>query len=208
MGLDFERADYGVAPSTNLVCTRCGNSITHDYYSISELVVCPLCHGQELMTTGGGVNRFFRALGAGLLVAIAGGAAWWAVAEFFNFRAALLAIAIAYGVARAIAWGTKGRSGRGYQVLAVLLTYAGIAVSYIPDLAREFAQKSAVGLRHVIAACIVSVAAPVVDAANSPIFIVIMLIGLYEAWKLTGRVNTNIQGPFRVTPAASTISAG
>lgn len=208
MSLDFERADFGVTPSTNLVCTRCGNFITHDYYSIAGLVVCSLCHSQEEATLGGSVNRFFRALGAGLLVAIGGGAAWWAVAEFFDLRAALLAIAIAYGVARAIGWATKGRTGRLYQVLAVLLTYAGIAFSYIPPMARELADKSAVGVRHVIAAFILSVAAPVVDAASSPIFIVIVLIGLYEAWKLTGRVNTHIQGPFRVTPAASTISAG
>ena len=201
--LQFDRADFGAAQPSRVVCTACNQDVVQSYYTIGDRVVCSRCRehaGEE----GSAVGRFFRATGAAILVALAGAAVWWAVATFLHFHIALISIGIGIGVARAIVWGTNGRTNGMYRLLAVLITYAGISLGYAPQVITGMAEGSAVRASHVIVGIIASFTAPVFDAMESPIAILIVGFGLWEAWKLSHPVTAQVAGPFSVAPGATT----
>jgi hypothetical protein len=49
---------------------------------------------------------------------------------------------------------------------------------------------------------VISLAAPFLEITDSPLGLLIVLFGLWEAWKLSRGVTLNIEGPLRVGAAA------
>jgi hypothetical protein len=200
--LQFDRADFGANAPSRVVCTSCGKEVVQSYYTVGDRVVCSSCHERHV-DGGSEGGRFIRAFVASFGVAIAGAAVWWAIRTFLHFQLSLVAIAIGFGVARAIVWGTGGRTNVFYQVFAVVMTYAGIAFNYIPDLVGNPDNLS--GIDAATGLTIISVAfqAPFLMGASSVMGLVIIGIGLWEAWKLTGVGRAAVAGPFSVSPAAT-----
>jgi hypothetical protein len=115
-------------------CVVCGTAINTDYYQVNDKVVCDRCRVavEASAETPSGVAPFVRAglfgLGAGLFGAIV----YYAVIAILNLEIGIVAILIGYMVGYAVRTGAGGRGGRRFQVLAVALTYASIALAYTP----------------------------------------------------------------------------
>jgi len=78
---------------------------------------------------------FLKALGAGFAAAAAGSLVWFLIAKFAHLELGIIAIAVGFAVGCAVRWGTGGRGGWLYQLLAIALTYLSIVTSYMPDIA-------------------------------------------------------------------------
>lgn len=132
--LDFDSPGTDDTPGQP-ACTVCGRVIPDQYYSANNVVLCEGCarsvmDSQEV--TGGGALRVLRATGLGMAGMLAGAGVWYAVAKLANIEAALIAILLGFLVGKGVFIGSGRRGGRGFQVLAVGLTYLGIALAYTP----------------------------------------------------------------------------
>ena len=166
--------------------------------------------------------------GAG--AALAGCILYAAVAILLNLQIGIIAIAVGFLVGKAIRVGSNGLGGRPQQVLAVLLTYFSITTSHIPVYiyhisknpqklaqAKQNSAKQAPAptdsearkpVRIGIAGAIVMLllifaAAPffgLTTGISGFISLFIIFIGLQQAWRLTGRSDILVMGPYETTP--------
>ena len=130
-----ETADGNAAVAADRKCVLCGQPIASTYYALGDQMMCPACRTQVTAPPeGSGFGRFVKAalfgLGAGLLGAVI----WFTIRRVANLEAGLVAILVGFMVGKAVHYGSGARGGRGYQVLAVLLTYCCIAANYMPDI--------------------------------------------------------------------------
>jgi len=133
--------------------------------------------------------------------AIAGCAIYAAVAIAAHIELALIAILIGYMVGRAVRYGPQGPDGRSQQILAVLLTYFAITFSYVVVAMHEFSGVGALSPAVAVATLLVlAAAAPFLQLQSSGagglISLVIIFCGLQRAWRLTGRRQLDIFGPY------------
>ncbi len=127
-----------------------------------------------------------------------------------SIQMSLLTIGIGYLVARVIRQASRGFSGRKFQVLAVVLTYVAATMGYLPAILKGLQSATASGGPMSPIATVVSfvylggvmLAAPFLELTEAPMGVIIIGIGLYEAWRLSRSVEVVFEGPFRVSPAA------
>jgi hypothetical protein len=119
-------------------CAMCSQSIQSVYYEAGGGVLCARCRGKLESSIGsaGKGGRVLRASAFGLLAAVAGAIVYYAIRAATGYEIGIVAIFVGWGVGRAVFVGSGGRGGRGYQALAVGLTYMAMATTYVP-LARE-----------------------------------------------------------------------
>jgi hypothetical protein len=192
-GLQFDKAEFASA-SAGKVCAVCKTPITDTYFEAVGNILCPTCAarfgGDELVPAALGRAALW---GAG--VAAAGTAAWYLLLKFTGWETAILAIGIGYFVGKYVRRGSGGRGGAVYQALAMALTYLSIMSSYVLVLRdRLGSDAAAVPVTTLIKAAVMSP-----FSGRNIIGLIIIGIGLYEAWKLTRKIP--ISGPFRVAPA-------
>lgn len=248
-GLSFHE---GAAPSGHVNCSRCGTSVT-EYWAVDGAVLCERCKGEVLLareSSDGRGGRIIKALALGTGGALAGAAVWYAVAKFAHLELALIAILLAWLVGKGVFLGSGKRGGRGYQVMAVALTWFGIGAAAAPFQFEGFAQQAAqvvdsmamrdtsvtaptapmsdsqvnaelakldsaiakppstpaapsgvvvilLGLGALLL-LIVSLPVLVIINSGSVILVIIYAVGLFEAWKLTRRVDPLVSGPHAV----------
>ena len=221
--LQFERADFGANQVQAIVCTSCRQPISQSYYDAGGRILCSACREKlEQANDAWGGTRFAKAFFAGLGAAIGGAIVWWGVREITDMEIGLVSIAIGFAVGKAVRWGSGNRGGRGYQFLALFLTYAAVAGNYTPDVIKAIQEnakdekpavtaskdagkkdepinfgQAALGLLAIFA---IAAAAPFMAGASNIIGLAIIAFGLWEAWKINRRVALNITGPFTVTP--------
>ena len=215
--LSFERAEFdGQAPPA-LSCAFCNGTLNDRYWQISSRPACDQCRGSVAreLHSGQTGRSFLRALGYGALAATAGCIAWIAIEKLFKVQIGFVAIGVGYLVGKAVRKGSGGLGGKRYQVLAIALTYAAIALASLPDLlqaiahsdAKDSAASAAPSLGAFIWACLllvgIALASPFLQGTENIIGIFIIGIGLYEAWKFTRPVAVEILGPFSLTTAPS-----
>ena len=205
-------------------CSACGGAVPGEYYQVAGAIACPRCAQARLASRQrrGGPSEFARAALFGLGGAVAGSALTAIVALTVHIRIGFLAIVVGVMVGKAVLMGARGCRGRRYQVLALLLTYGGIASSYLPEVltglrqaeARIEAQQKAAGrtppaaarpkgtaAQLVVALVVVtafSLAAPffLLSQGSGIIDAIIIAIGLRQAWRLTRPDRTAILGPY------------
>ena len=188
--LPLDLADFG-GVAAGVACTSCGASIATEYYERNGSVICGTCAQTQAVGGGTSVTRFLRALASGTLAAAAGAALYFGVAKLTGYEFGLMAIVVGFAVGTAVRWGSYGRGGWRYQALAMTLTYVSIVATYFP------ATLEATG--SVVSATVFAIEAPFLTGVENIIGIVIVGIGLYEAWTLTNRDTTVITGPHAVT---------
>ena len=117
-----------------VTCVSCQTAIAHEYFDVNGQSVCVACREQlsAYAETPRGLGVFVRAGLFGAAAAIAGAILYYAVVAITNFEIGLVAIAIGYMVGYAVRRGTKGRGGRRFQVLALVLTYWAVGLAYVP----------------------------------------------------------------------------
>ena len=209
--VQFDRAEFQSTSTNATPCAQCKQPIIQSYHEVGGHLICSQCRDSLAQGTGAsGGRRFLRSFGAGLAAAIAGAAVWWGVRTLIHLEAGIISIGIGIAVAKAIKWGTFGRGGRAYQVLAVLLTYVAVALNYTPDVYKGLVTGDSTITPSSIAARIVvlilafglAAAVPFLSGLGNVIGIVIIAFGLFQAWKLSARTELTITGPFSVAPAA------
>lgn len=120
-------------------CAQCGAPIEAMYYTVGGAVVCPTCRHsiESLRDRGTSAGRFSRALLFGLGGAIAGAILYFTVLAVTGLEIGLIAIAVGWLVGLGVSRGSRGRGGRRYQLLAVLLAYLAIDATYFGYLVKE-----------------------------------------------------------------------
>jgi hypothetical protein len=198
--LQFERADFGAAPVR--ACAGCHQPIAGDYYDVNGQAFCPACRSALAQAHGAppGAAAFGRALVVGFGAAAIGSTLYYLIDRITGYQLGLVAIAVGFLVGRAVRWGTGGRGGRLYQVLAVALTYAAISFSFLPYVLES---NQTLGVADLPLLVPFIIALPIQLGMRSPFLLVIFGIGLWEAWKLTTPVRLSISGPFQASPSAA-----
>ena len=132
-GLQFETAVSKGGAAAAFVCENCSRPILSTYYDVAGRKICAECRTQigKLMETPSGAGPFLTAGLFGLGAGIAGAILYYAVIAITNFEIGIVAIAIGYMVGWAVRKGAGG-GGRRFQVMAIVLTYAAVAMAYAP----------------------------------------------------------------------------
>jgi hypothetical protein len=135
--LQFDKAEPAVGESGSpAACAACQQPLASVYYQVNGRPACERCKAQLQydQMSGSGAGNVLRAGAFGLLAALAGGALWYAVRATTGYEVGLIAVLVGVMVGAAVRAGCRRRGGVGYQLLAVVLTYFGICVQYVPDI--------------------------------------------------------------------------
>jgi len=154
------------------------------------------------------------------------------VAIVTGLELALIAIVVGIMVGKAIRYASHGLGGRPQQVLAVTLTYFAITTSYIPVIIYHAAKTSKAAAQNTQAQSpnaggpsqpatagkksvslgaaflylfVLALAAPflsLTSGISGVISLVIIFFGLLQAWKLTGRTDILVIGPYASNQAS------
>jgi hypothetical protein len=202
--ISFDRAQFDEAAPAAVVCSVCQQSSLQSYYALGNAILCSSCReARDRALDGWGLGRFLRAALAGTAVAVAGAAVWYGIRALTNYELGLISIAIGYGVGKAVNWGSHGKGGWLYQLLAIFLTYTSIVSTYVPIIIEGIGEGGPVNAFTYVVAFVVSYAAPFLAGFENIIGMLIIAFGLFEAWKFNKRVDQAITGPYTVTPVAT-----
>jgi hypothetical protein len=137
--LQFDRviteSTSSAAPSQPaVICVACHTSIQTVYHHINGKVFCSRCRAavESAAKTPRGLVPLMTAGLFGLGAGAVGAAIYYAVIAFAHLQIGLVAILIGYMVGYSVRKGARGCGGLRFQVLAVALTYASIALAYTP----------------------------------------------------------------------------
>jgi hypothetical protein len=213
--------------ATGPACVSCKQSIVDSYFHVQGQVACPNCASAIIANQKAPpAHSLLKAALYGLGAALAGCAIYAAVAILTGLELALIAILIGYMVGTAIRKASGGLGGRPQQILAVLLTYFAITTSYIPVGIYHYIQNphrqasaqatSAAGADTTVTApqkprmsfggalvamLLLALAAPFMglsQGVGAILSIVIIFFGLQRAWRIAGRHDLLIMGPYNV----------
>jgi hypothetical protein len=202
--LQFDTAVHSSPVPAEMTCAGCARPLLSVYHSVNAKPVCSDCRVQLLNPPAGSV---VRAVLLGTAAGFAGWCVYFAILKLTDYQLGIVAILVGYLVGRGVNKGSAGRGGRTYQVLAVLITYVAITASYLPLILTEMAKRGSVGAGGWIAAEIMALAYPMFAITESPIGLVILGFGLWQAWTLNQAVELSVQGPFTVAGAPTAESA-
>jgi hypothetical protein len=193
--LQFDKVDL-VAPAAARSCPICKLPITDEYFQIGQAIICKRC----ATTLGGskeGRGMFLRALLFGAGAALLGTIVWFAIVQAIKQEWGLMAIGVGLLVGAAVKRGARGLGGWRYQVAAMVLTYASIICAHASFVLAQVPEASpGLVLGQVFTESFTS---------GNIMGLIIIGIGLYEAWKINRRIP--LSGPFRFGPAPAPIIA-
>jgi hypothetical protein len=135
--LQFTTVEPGTASAAKASqdCLLCGQPIVSEYFAVGDKVLCPACGERaNAPPTGSRFGRFIKASLLGLIAGLAGALIWFAIRRVAHLEIGLVAILVGFMVGKAVRKGSGGQGGRGYQILAVVLTYCCICANYMPDV--------------------------------------------------------------------------
>jgi len=227
--LQFQRAEFS-SPQTGPTCASCGASATPEYHEFQGKVFCTVCRQRleasihQLRQRGSLAQAFLYGLGA----AIAGSVVFYVISAATGYQLGLIAVAVGWFVGKAVRKGSGGLGGRRYQVMAVLLTYASIASTSVPSITRYFDQQAAKVapaattdqtatvsqppnkvvhggyVRYYALVFGLALALPFLNITRDFLGLIIIAIGLWEAWRFTRGVKLAFAGPFAAKAASQT----
>ena len=117
---------------TATACTLCQTPFAAEYFDVGGQQICRACSDKVAYQTSTPreISTLVRAGLAGAIAAILGALLYFAVIAISGFEVGLVSIAIGYMVGYGIRLGTRGRGGRRFQVIALVLTYWAIGLAY------------------------------------------------------------------------------
>jgi len=197
--LQFEKAEFGEEPPSQ-TCAGCKAPLVGEYWEVNGLIVCRTCRDgiQRELGGGAGMEGFLRALGLGGGAAALGFGIYFAVLAITGYEIGLIGILVGYMVGRAVRKGSGGRGGRGFQVLAVFLTYTAICASYLASALREMETTRGVDVLRLVP---LSYAMPFLLGFENVIGWVIIGFALWEAWRINRRLTLQMSGPHAIAVA-------
>jgi len=137
--LQFEHAITASSPGDAsarpaVVCKACHAAVETEYFAINGKPFCGRCRTgiESMAATPRGVVPFVKASLYGIGAGIIGAVLYYAVVAITHFEIGLVAVVIGYMVGYAVRTGAHRRGGLRFQILAVALTYASVALAYTP----------------------------------------------------------------------------
>lgn len=111
---------------------------------------------------------------------------------------ALIAILVGYLVGRAVRLGANGVGGRPFQIMAVVLTYLSITISYVPLILRQVSPGQLLQVLPTITGlALISPFLSLQNPVSGILGLVIIGVGLLQAWRQTApRRIMILTGPF------------
>ena len=228
--LQFEIAEHAtptpaVTRAPVQACAACGRPITSEYFAINNKAICPTCRERfDSRPKGSDVARFGLATLYGAGAALLGAILWFAIRRISGYEIGLVAIAVGFMVGKAVRKGSGNRGGVAFQILAVVLTYCGIAGNYVPDVAQVFVQSyhqrhanDASPEAHIPAATMAILAVyvikfsfmfPFLGGMDNAIGLLIIGFALWQAWKFNRRRVLPITGPYQLGTAIPGTAVG
>jgi hypothetical protein len=209
--IQFDRAEFK-GDAAPVPCGTCGAAIRSTYYQVGPAITCEQCRWrvESAAAEGSSTGRFLKAGVLGTAAAAVGGGLYYGVRALTGYEFGLIAIVVGFLVGGAVRAGSAQRGGLPYQILAMFLTYASIISTYIPYMVEGYQKQTADGasgpvVKLIILAVVVVIAfaAPFLAGFENIIGIVIIGIGLYEAWKINRKPDRTVTGPFRIEDAVS-----
>ena len=204
----FSTAEY--LPPQIERCSLCGTALASEYYRVHGRTACASCASAAQNGQANGQNNtaFTRALLFDVGAAIIGLAGYAAFTIATSFYIGYVALGVGYIVARAMKFGSGGRGGRPFQIVAVILTYLAIALAEIPIALWEVRAHLPSGRMLAVAIRLlpIGLTSPIRemrDPIHGLINLVILYVGLQIAWRGTAAPRVTVEGPFRLKPAAS-----
>ncbi len=233
--LQFQKAEFS---DPRPKCVACRLPIDGEYFQLSGKVICAACAERVRMAREKPPHSaVMRGLlyGAGAAIVCAVGYA--ILTATLNIQFALAAILVGYLVGRAVRIGSGGLGGRRCQIIAVLATYFAITISYTPIIYQEMKQQGKISsskspaqsqtgapagtapkrvtIKGWAAAygflALLALLSPFLEMAaglNGIIGIVIIVVGLLQAWRQTARDRRPLMGPYPVEGSSAGASAG
>jgi hypothetical protein len=220
----FTTAEYSTQ-SGAAVCKSCGTSISGAYYRVNGVPVCGTCVQRiKDQAPVDSHSAFVRGICFGIGGAILGLALYAGFALATGWIVGFVSLAVGYIVGKAIVFGSGGAGGRRYQIAAVLLTYIAVSMAAVPiAMSQQMKQKSAQQraqasdptivakprmspLKALGVLTMVGLASPFLDLANPAhgvIGLIILVVGIRIAWRLTAARAVNIVGPINEPAAAN-----
>lgn len=225
--LQLDRAEFDGAHATTCgACGQ--TLTTEYYEANGTIVCAGCCDALRAVGTAGtSLTRGTRALGAGAAAALAGSILYYAILAISGYEFGLIAVVVGMAVGKAVNWGAHGRGGWRYQVMAMALTYLAIVSSYVPLIVSEMRKQPATveastgrdesasqaaqnhaadeapltGTRAIAAIALLIgfvLALPFLAGVENIIGVIIIGIGLYEAWKFNRKRQVDITGPHAI----------
>jgi hypothetical protein len=205
----FSTAEYTTPPKIDR-CHFCSSPLASEYYRVRGQAACASCaaSARSGQAAGPESSAFTRALLFGAGAAVVGLIGYAAFTIATHLYVGYVALGVGYIVARAMKAGSGGLGGRPYQIAAVILTYLAIALAEIPIALWQFHARLPLG--RMLAASVrllpIGLMSPILEM-RSPVHglinAVILYVGLSLAWRGTAAQRVAVEGPFRLTPAAS-----
>ena len=211
----FNTAEY-IGTTSSDQCKFCSQAIAGSYYRVNGALACASCAERAQREAPKASHaQFVRAIIFGGVAAIGGIIVYAAFGIITGWMIGYISLAVGYMVGKAMMKGSQGFGGRRYQIAAVLLTYAAVAmgetsIGISQYLKQEKAQKqsqqtaskdpqsstdqpaqpmSAGRVFKVLGAMLIfGLAYPFLqlsDPVHGLIGLVILFVGLQIAWKLT-----------------------
>lgn len=227
-GLQLDRAEFDGSQATSCgACAK--TLTTEYYEANGAVICADCCAALRAVGTAGtSLTRGIRALGAGAAAAVGGSILYYAILALSGYEFGLIAIVVGAAVGKAVNWGAHGRGGWRYQTMAIALTYLGIVSAYVPIIVSEIrkqpaaveasataggattpaAQKAAADTAPLTATSAIAaiamligllLALPFLAGVENIMGLIIIGIGLYEAWKFNRKGQVNITGPHAIT---------
>jgi hypothetical protein len=229
--LQFERAEFAGAPEAAAcaLCGSAIHDAYYQVNEQVACEKCRWRVETE-RASGSAPGRFVKAALFGTLAGALGAALYYAVRALTGYEFGLIAVVVGFMVGGAVRAGSARRGGAPYQILAMFLTYASIVSTYVPWIldglrsadaeqteAASAPAAAATGAKAAAPASspsaalpapvlvaigfVLAFAAPFLMGFQNIIGLVIIAIGLYEAWKINKKATLAITGPFRIAEA-------
>lgn len=191
--LQFDTAAPAGTPSAS--CAVCKKPLGDAYYTAGRAIVCASCKTRIETAPPARATALdiARSIVLGLGGAVLGAAIYYGVGVVIHGQIALVAIAVGWIVGRAVQLGARGHRGQVFQIIAVVLTYVGIALGYGPNAIAVYGvQVLSLPIRETFDSGIMGA-----------VIAFIIAFGLYQAWIMNRDPGPPVfHGPFRVGMAA------
>lgn len=195
--IDFDTARF--QEPLGGACVVCKNDIASTYWEVNGQLVCERCYLAHASEFDGQADAagYLRGLALGIGAALLGAVGWVLITIFSGYQLGIVAIAVGWLVGKAVLRGTRRQGGVPGQLMAVGLTYLAIVSQYL-----FFEILRSEGGSHLVVAIGSALVAPFTQETRSVLGIVILGIGLYQAWQNSASVSFTVKGPFRLVKGA------
>jgi hypothetical protein len=205
----FATAEYANQTGA-ATCKACGKALGTSHYRVNGVVTCAHCAERIKENLPEDSHAaFVRGITFGVGGAVLGLVLYVAFALTTGLEIGFVSLAVGYIVGKAIVMGSKGQGGRRYQVAALMLTYMAVSLSAVPVALYQHTAETGVpsfDIARVGALVLLGLAAPFLDLSDlthGVIGLIILLVGIRIAWRLTAGKRVNIIGPLTdAAPAA------